>query len=163
MVQLADGEVITLDCEPSDTGVKVRQRAAEKMNRSADEFEQMPSVNTRGQALDDRNIITSGVFEWGARVIRMPEGDIAVFRTGDDRVFALHDQCPHRQGPLSQGIVHGGRVTCPLHNWKIELETGEAAGPDEGSTACFPVRIEDGRVLLQPPPSEAKTKTKQCA
>ncbi|NQV82591.1 MAG: nitrite reductase small subunit NirD [Rhodospirillales bacterium] len=95
----------------------------------------------------------------GARVVRAPGGDIAVFRTADDRVFALHDQCPHKGGPLSQGIVHGGQVTCPLHNWKIELATGEAAEPDEGATACFPVRVEGGKVSLLPPGA----KTKQCA
>lgn len=95
----------------------------------------------------------------GARVVRAPEGDIAVFRTADDHVFALHDQCPHKGGPLSQGIVHGNRVTCPLHNWKIELETGEATAPDEGATACFPVRVENGQVSLL----LARVKTKQCA
>jgi len=95
----------------------------------------------------------------GARVVRTPEGDIAVFRTADDRVFALHDQCPHKSGPLSQGIVHGRRVTCPLHNWLIDLETGEATAPDEGATACFPVRVEDGKVSLHLP----GVKTKQCA
>jgi len=92
----------------------------------------------------------------GARVVRAQGGDIAIFRTADDRVFALHDECPHKGGPLSQGIVHGGRVTCPLHNWLIDLGTGEAAAPDEGATACFPVRVEDGKVLLHFPGAEKK-------
>jgi nitrite reductase (NADH) small subunit len=84
----------------------------------------------------------------GARVLRVEGVDIAVFRTGDGRVFALRDECPHRGGPLSQGIVHGRCVTCPLHDWVIELETGAARGPDEGKTARYDVRIELGRVLL---------------
>jgi len=84
----------------------------------------------------------------GARVVRRAAGDIAVFRTIDDEVFALRDRCPHRGGPLSQGIVHGNRVACPLHDWKIHLDTGLAVAPDEGCAARYPVRIESGRVLL---------------
>lgn len=84
----------------------------------------------------------------GSRVVRTVQGDIAVFRSQDDTVFALRDRCPHKGGPLSQGIVHGHRVTCPLHNWKIELTSGEVVAPDEGCTASYPVRIEQGRVSL---------------
>lgn len=85
----------------------------------------------------------------GARVIRTDTVNIAVFRTSSDEVFALRDQCPHRQGPLSQGIVHGGAVTCPLHNWKIDLATGEAMGPDTGCTNTYQTRVEDGLVYLR--------------
>ena len=84
----------------------------------------------------------------GARCVTAQQGRIAVFRTADDRVFALRDRCPHKAGPLSQGIVHGAAVTCPLHNWVISLETGEALGADEGSVPTVPVRIEGGRLLL---------------
>ena len=84
----------------------------------------------------------------GARVVETPLGDIAVFRTSNDDYFALKDQCPHKQGPLSQGIVHDNRVTCPLHNWVIALDSGEAIGPDEGCTKSFPIKIEQGRVYL---------------
>ena len=84
----------------------------------------------------------------GARVVRRTEGDIAVFRTLDDQVFALRDKCPHKGGPLSQGIVHGNKVACPLHDWKISLDTGMAVAPDEGCAARFPVRIEGGKVFL---------------
>ena len=84
----------------------------------------------------------------GARVVRTPTLDIAVFRAADDRIFALEDRCPHRGGPLSQGIVHGGRVTCPLHDWCIELAAGEAVVPDQGSVRRFPVRITDGQIEL---------------
>ena len=80
----------------------------------------------------------------GARVVRAPHGDIAVFRAADDHVFALRDKCPHKGGPLSQGIVHGHKVTCPLHNWHIDLQSGTAVAPDVGCTCVYPVRIENG-------------------
>lgn len=84
----------------------------------------------------------------GARCVKSGDMTIAVFRTADDRVFALEDKCPHRNGPLSQGIVHDGCVTCPLHNWVISLETGQAQGADEGSVITIPVKLEEGRVLI---------------
>jgi nitrite reductase (NADH) small subunit len=84
----------------------------------------------------------------GARVVKTARGDIAVFRTMDDKLFALDDKCPHKQGPLSQGIVQGTSVTCPLHNWVIDLATGEAQGADEGCTRTIAVKLEQGRVLL---------------
>ena len=84
----------------------------------------------------------------GARCVKRGEMTIAIFRTAEDKIFALEDKCPHRQGPLSQGIIHDGCVTCPLHNWVISLETGEAQGADEGSTASFPVKLEGDTVLL---------------
>lgn len=85
----------------------------------------------------------------GARVLRRAEGDIAIFRAEDGSLFALDDRCPHRQGPLSQGIVHGHSVTCPLHNWVIKLGSGSAAAPDEGCVTTYPVRVENETVLLQ--------------
>jgi nitrite reductase (NADH) small subunit len=85
----------------------------------------------------------------GARVVKSPCGDIAVFRTAEDEVFALADRCPHKAGPLSQGIVHGRHVTCPLHNWNIGLADGKAAAPDEGCSAKFSVKIEQGKVFLR--------------
>ena len=84
----------------------------------------------------------------GARVVESTTGNIGIFRTADDEIFALRDSCPHKQGPLSQGIVHGKRVTCPLHNWKIELESGEAVAPDEGCAAKYDVKVENGVVYL---------------
>lgn len=84
----------------------------------------------------------------GARVVKTPLGDIAVFRTAAGRVYAIDDRCPHRGGPLSQGIVHDDFVTCPLHNWVINLATGKAEGADSGCVATFPIRIQDGRLLL---------------
>ena len=85
----------------------------------------------------------------GSRVVETAGGPVAVFRAAADHVFALHDSCPHKQGPLSEGIVHGHQVTCPLHNWVIELETGQAVAPDRGSTPCVAVKVEDGLVWLQ--------------
>jgi nitrite reductase (NADH) small subunit len=87
----------------------------------------------------------------GARVIERTcanGGNVAVFRTADDRVFAVADRCPHKGGPLSQGIVHGDRVACPLHNWTIDLGTGTVVEPDEGCVARYPVRVADGLVLV---------------
>jgi nitrite reductase (NADH) small subunit len=83
----------------------------------------------------------------GARCVNTPMGKIAVFRTADDQVFAVDDQCPHKKGPLSQGIVHGTSVTCPLHNWVISLETGEAQGQDFGKTRTIPLKL-DGDVIM---------------
>jgi nitrite reductase (NADH) small subunit len=84
----------------------------------------------------------------GARVLHVDSERIAVFRTSDDEVFALRDSCPHRGGPLSQGIVHGNCVTCPLHDWVIDLASGRATGPDEGSTPAYAARLVHGRILL---------------
>jgi len=90
----------------------------------------------------------------GARVVRTKDGDIAVFRTLDDAVFALRDRCPHKGGQLSQGIVYGNKVACPLHDWKISLDTGIAVAPDEGCAARFPVRVDGGKVFLSLIPEE---------
>jgi len=84
----------------------------------------------------------------GARCISTPAGRVAVFRTADDQVFAIEDHCPHQGGPLSQGIVHGEAVTCPLHNWVISLRTGEAQGADKGSVKTITVRVENRKILL---------------
>ena len=85
----------------------------------------------------------------GARVVeRKAGGNIAIFRNQEHRVFALLDRCPHRGGPLSQGIVFGDRVACPLHNWSIGLADGVAALPDEGCTRAFAVHLDAGRVYL---------------
>lgn len=97
---------------------------------------------TRICALDD-------VPPLGARVVCAPSGDIAVFRNGDGEVFAVQDRCPHRGGPLSQGIVHGRSVTCPLHGLRVDLTSGEAIAPDTGCARRYEVRIDGGSVLLQ--------------
>ncbi len=84
----------------------------------------------------------------GARVVRTAHGDVAIFRTAQDEVFALRDRCPHKGGPLSQGIVHGKRVACPLHNWNIDLASGQAVAPDEGCAGTYPVKVERGTIYL---------------
>jgi nitrite reductase (NADH) small subunit len=80
--------------------------------------------------------------------VQAPGGNIAVFKAADGTFFALRDRCPHKGGPLSQGIVHGHSVTCPLHNWVISLKTGEAQGADQGCTHKIHLRIEGSRILL---------------
>ncbi len=84
----------------------------------------------------------------GSRIVKAEDKNIAVFRTANDQVFALKDRCPHKGGHLSQGIVSGELVACPLHNWKIDLKTGEATAPDKGCTRRYEVKCENGRLWL---------------
>ena len=84
----------------------------------------------------------------GSRLIKTAHGCVAVFRTGTDEVFALDNACPHKKGPLADGIVHGSAVTCPLHNWVISLETGQVQGADSGQVATYPAKVIDGRINL---------------
>lgn len=84
----------------------------------------------------------------GARCVDTPQGRIGVFRTAEGQVFAIEDHCPHKGGPLSQGIVHGASVTCPLHNWVISLETGRALGADVGAVRTIPVRTEGDQLFI---------------
>ena len=84
----------------------------------------------------------------GVRVVRIDGVDIAVFRTRQDEVFALRDRCPHKEGPLSQGIIHGNHVTCPLHNLVMDLRDGTAVAPDEGCTNVYPIKVEADRVWI---------------
>ena len=92
----------------------------------------------------------------GSRRLPSHIRDIAVFRTGDGEVFALKDACPHKGGPLSQGIVHGRAVACPLHNWNIDLATGHPMGADagKGCTPVIPLKVSEGRVLVALPMGE---------
>ncbi len=85
----------------------------------------------------------------GARRLETPVGEIAIFKTSDGEIFALKNECPHKRGPLSEGIIHGHAVTCPLHNWVIDLQTGEAMGADKGCTPKLPVDVRnDGQIYL---------------
>ena len=84
----------------------------------------------------------------GARVVKSAAGCIAVFRTAENEAFAVDDKCPHKGGPLSQGLVHDRSVTCPLHSWVIALDTGAAQGVDEGKACTYPLKVENGRILL---------------
>ncbi|WP_374487216.1 nitrite reductase small subunit NirD [Zoogloea sp.] len=86
----------------------------------------------------------------GSRVVHSEdEGRIALFRNSADQIFAVRDRCPHKGGPLSQGLVHGTTVTCPLHSWKIQLDDGQVVPPDVGCVKPFPVKVENGEVFLQ--------------
>lgn len=85
----------------------------------------------------------------GSRIVKTAVGCIAVFRTAEAEVFATSNKCAHKGGPLSEGIVHDRKITCPLHNWIFSLETGEAQGADQGQIATYPVKIENGRLLLE--------------
>lgn len=100
----------------------------------------------------------SDIPQRGARCVETPLGRIAIFRTAEDRVFALDDHCPHKGGPLSQGIIHGAAVTCPLHNWVISLETGKALGADEGCVRTIPIKVEDDKIFIA-----LETSTSQAA
>ncbi len=84
----------------------------------------------------------------GARVVKTGAGCIALFRTDEAEVFATSDRCAHKGGPLAEGMVHGKKVTCPLHAWVYSLETGEALGEDQGRIETYPVKVQDGRILL---------------
>lgn len=82
------------------------------------------------------------------RVARKQGAEIAIFRTQSNQVFALLDKCPHKGGPLSQGIVYGESVACPLHNWQIKLVDGVAHAPDVGCATKFSVQVENGEIAL---------------
>jgi nitrite reductase (NADH) small subunit len=84
----------------------------------------------------------------GSRVVKRAEGDIAVFRNSENEIFALLNRCPHKGGPLSEGIVYGKTVTCPMHNWCLGLNNGEAVAPDEGCAPTFPIKIEGEKIFL---------------
>lgn len=84
----------------------------------------------------------------GARIVRTHHGDIAVFRTATSEVFALDEYLPGKAGPLSNGIQHDNKVTDPMRNWVFDLATGEAQGADEGAVATYPIKLEDGRILI---------------
>jgi nitrite reductase [NAD(P)H] small subunit len=97
----------------------------------------------------------------GSRRVKGPELDlpIAVFRTADGEIFALVDRCPHKGGPLSEGIVQGCAVACPLHGWVVHLDSGEAEAPDEGQVPTIPVKLESGRIWLAlPEPCTARNR-----
>lgn len=84
----------------------------------------------------------------GARVVETDDARIAVFRTAQEEIYALEDRCPHKGGPLSQGIVMDKRVACPLHGWLIELDTGHACAPDDGCTRRYRIKVENDEVFL---------------
>ena len=84
----------------------------------------------------------------GSRKVEIADIEIAIFKTRDGSVFAINNICPHKKGKLSEGLVHEKQVTCPLHNWEIDLQTGEALGNDKGCTGVYETKIEDGILFL---------------
>ena len=99
---------------------------------------------------------TGDIPRLGARVVpQTPGPNIAVFRTAMDTYFAIADKCPHRGGPLSQGIVYGERVACPLHNTNIDLPTGCAVAPDTGEVKRYAVKVEGEAVYVDLPVTAA--------
>ncbi|EIJ42276.1 NAD(P)H-dependent nitrite reductase, small subunit [Beggiatoa alba B18LD] len=84
----------------------------------------------------------------GARIVELGKQKIAIFRTSDDAIFAVNDRCPHKGGVLSQGIVTGHSVTCPLHGWNIQLESGCATEPNKGCVRKFPIKVENGQLFI---------------
>ena len=97
----------------------------------------------------------------GSRRLWVGGKPVAIFRTSEDEIFALADRCPHRAGPLSEGIVSGRTVACPLHNWLINLDTGKACAPDEGAVEVFAVKCERGRILIAPPGSFSEAQARE--
>lgn len=90
----------------------------------------------------------------GARPLNTGNGVIALFRTHDDRIFATANKCPHRGGPLAQGMIYGQRVQCAMHGWNVDLASGQAVAPDQGCVDTYPVKVEDGRIWVSATPVE---------
>jgi NAD(P)H-dependent nitrite reductase small subunit len=83
------------------------------------------------------------------RSVTIGGDEIAIFNLGD-RFVAVDNVCPHRGGPLCDGIVSGASVVCPLHGYKICLETGKVLKPDLAVRVDkYPVRVEDGVVMVK--------------
>ena len=84
----------------------------------------------------------------GSRVVEIADIEIAIFKTKDGSIFAINNTCPHKKGKLSEGLVHESIVTCPLHNWNVDLKSGEALGNDSGCTNVYETKIVDGIIYL---------------
>jgi nitrite reductase (NADH) small subunit len=88
------------------------------------------------------------------RVFRVDRAQIAVFRTRAGELFATQPHCPHKRGPLADGIVGSGTVVCPLHAYKYDLATGAPVGHQCGTLVTYPVQLgPDGRIELSLVPS----------
>ena len=82
------------------------------------------------------------------RAVEIDGREIALFNLGD-RFLAVENRCPHRGGPLADGIISGCTVVCPLHAWKVDLEEGSVFKPERACVATYPVRIDDGIISIQ--------------
>ena len=92
---------------------------------------------------------TENIPSMGSRKVVIGETEIAIFKTKDDSIFAINNICPHKQGKLSEGLVHEKIVTCPLHNWDIDLASGEALDEDSGCTNVYESKIEDNFIYIK--------------
>ena len=98
------------------------------------------------------------------RAVLIGDREIALFNLGPsaaagNQFLATDNQCPHKGGPLCDGIVTGSSVVCPLHAWKVNLETGQVERPTHGKDHCvatYPTRVEDGIVLIELPSAAAR-------
>ncbi|GAF64855.1 nitrite reductase small subunit NirD [Alkalihalobacillus trypoxylicola] len=82
------------------------------------------------------------------KVVTIDGKEIALFLQENGTVHAIENSCPHKGGPLSEGIVSGEFVFCPLHDWKISTKTGMAEGADEGCVTCFDIEINGEQVFV---------------
>ena len=134
---------------PSSPILARERRARPRRARVRDPFRMSAAADRHHHAKLVRDLPGRGHSLKGARIVRRPgREDIAVFRSHGDEVFALIDRCPHKGGPLSAGLVHGRSVTCPLHNWVVDLDSGQAQAPDVGCARAVAVRVEAGVVSL---------------
>lgn len=82
------------------------------------------------------------------RAVKVGEEEIAIFNLGD-KYLAVGNRCPHRGGPLADGIVSGQTVVCPLHAWKVCLTSGEVKGDPASCTKSYPVEVVNGIVMIE--------------
>ncbi len=84
----------------------------------------------------------------GSRKVVVGDDEIVIFKTRDESIFAVNNVCPHKQGKLSEGLVHDHMVTCPMHNWDIDLETGVVKDEDNSCTKKYETKVEEGVIYL---------------
>jgi nitrite reductase (NADH) small subunit len=87
------------------------------------------------------------------RAVQIGDREIAIFNLGD-RLLATSNRCPHKSGPLCDGIVTGNSVVCPLHAWKVSLVDGSVERPSSEKERCietYPVRVDEGVVVVAVP------------
>jgi nitrite reductase (NADH) small subunit len=97
------------------------------------------------------------------RSVRIGDHEIAIFNLGN-RFAAIDNDCPHRGGPMCDGIVSGSTVVCPLHGWKISLDSGAVLRPEVCvRVETYPVRVIDGTIAVQLPAAKHRQEEKEKA
>ena len=91
------------------------------------------------------------------RAVTVAGREIAIFNLGD-RFLAVDNRCPHRGGPLADGILAGDAVICPLHAWRVDLTSGAVDRPSDTETCVrsYSVRVDEGVLMLQLPSEETR-------